>query len=292
MTLQSLEDDIKATKQRLAGDYEHLRRSPSSSQEAQCLWKALQIAAKKEIILMICQTSRASLGRTLWATLSYKGCQPSEWSSFLSELLEHLDDRSKCEVQSFLSRERLPWVHPTVRQRFWADLMTLMREAQNDPGRQNRVWQVYCSNKHSYFEDPSANELSNTVYFGYLCGRFKGELKESKWGHRVTVKPNATVSLAAWLAPQNTSGAYSDHIASCQGRLRPEISVRFSVDESEAVRSTPRSQAVSFAVWDNSPEIDFEVLAPQKLGLHTVWIEVFENNRKLSSLPLDLVVAE
>jgi hypothetical protein len=292
MTLQSLASDITATKKRLAGDYEYLKRSPSTSHEAQLVWNALQIAAKKEIILMICESNKGSIGRSLWATLTYKGCQPSDWSPFLSALLEHLDDRSKCLIASFLAQDRLPSVHPTVKQRFWVDLIGRMNEARSDAAQQSRVWQAYCSDKYSHFEGSLESDLPHTVYSGYLCARFKNASDESGWGQSATVSPGDKASVVAWLSPQNPTDAYSDHIARWEGRLRPEISVCFSIDEAEGIRSNPRSKNTSFAVWDDSQQIEFTVLAPEKPGTHTVWIEVSENNRKLASLPLDLVVVE
>lgn len=292
MTLQSLADEIKATKQRLAGDYRQLKASTATTQEAAFVWDALQIAAKKEILLMVCrQPNDGSVSRALGATLSYRGCKLDEWTGFLSLLQENLDDSAKCAIGCFLSQSRKPLLHPTLRERFWADLLTNMSKAEGNLAQQQLIWDSYCADKAVYFTPPGM-ELKNSVYSGFLAAQFDAAAGLSAWGSRASTRVGSTVGVTAWFSPNQLADTYAEHVTCWQGNLVREMTVRFSIDDSELIRATPRTREVSFAVWQESPRVTFEIIAPKKPGLHTVWVEVFENNCKLSSLPLDLEVVE
>lgn len=121
----------------------------------------------------------------------------------------------------------------------------------------------------------------------FLVGKFNSaDAQMGGWGNSITTIPRGLVSLEAHLAIGLPLNSYADQVIGILGPAELTI----SVDESRGIRCNPRSLKIPFDPNSGSQKAVFQILSPENPGAYKAWVEVFDENRKLCSLPLDLMV--
>lgn len=129
-------------------------------------------------------------------------------------------------------------------------------------------------------------------YDGYLCA----ELKDSQtseameWdGRNINAASGKEYQLYVWLDRQKPAGKLFDRVEINDGQKAADIKFQIAID-CDSLRFFPRQQDCLVNVGQYSSVLSFSCPVGEKKTNHQLWIQLFQKNRLIQVLPLQISV--